>query len=430
LEVESTDAEHLLQELAEIEALVHRHEKWRRSCINLCAAENALSPRVLGILNSGLVERYGDYVGRDLKARKYYGTRFMVEIEERVNALAKEVFQAPHVELRPLSGHVAGAAVIMATTRPGDTVLEPGSDSGGHRLATKLLATRLADLNVHFLPVDAASYNLDPQAVREQIRATRPRLVIVGSSSFLFPHPVADVARALHAEVPDAVLAYDASHVLGLIAGGQFQDPLAEGADIVFASTHKTFPGPPGGIIFGRRVELLEAISAAVYPGLVTNHHPARMPALGIALLEMRAFGAAFARRIISNSQALGTALDREGITVVGAGHGFTQSHTVLVQVPEAGDAVARRLEAAGLIVNAVKLPWPAGADGLRLGTQECTRLGFGEPEMRQVAGWVAAVIRGEEPSGIGAQVSDLASRHQEVHFAFPVTTKGLHSLD
>ena len=261
------------QRLAE---LVAAHEAWRARTVNLIASENALSPVVRAALGSDLVQRYADYTGRDLSARRYRGNRYIELMEREAAKIAQEAFQAEHVELRPISGHIAGAAVLVGLCHPGDLVLELGRDGGGHREAGKLAAVPLVPLKVEYLPFDQASYNVDVAATLRLIAERRPRMVILGSSNFLFPHPVSAIAEALKA-YPDTLLVYDASHVMGFLAAGRFQDPLREGADLVFGSTHKTLPGPQGGIIFSNRSDLMDAVSQATYPALVTNHHTCRI---------------------------------------------------------------------------------------------------------------------------------------------------------
>ena len=202
-------------------------------------------------------------------------------------------FGAEACELRALSGHVAGSAVIMAVCKPGDLVMEVGQDGGGHRLAAKLAIAPLIDLRVEYLPFDPVAFNIDTHEASRAIAQRRPRLVVLGSSTFLHPHPVAALVEACKAV--GAVLAFDASHVMGFLAVEQFQAPLAEGADVVFGSTHKTLLGPQGGVIFGDS-EIVARAADAVYPPLVTNHHPFRIPALAVALAEHAEFGDAYAR--------------------------------------------------------------------------------------------------------------------------------------
>ena len=400
-----------------------RHESWRGQCINLVASENVASPAVLQALSTDLVGRYGDYAGRDLRARKYLGNRHICELEQTVNELARQLFGARHVELRALSGHVAGVAILLALAQPGDTILELGPHSGGHRVVAKLLQGCHLPLQVEFLEFDAGQYNLDVDGISRQIRTLHPRLVILGSSLFLFPHPVAAIAEILHAQ-PDTTLVYDGSHVLGLIAGGVFQSPLEEGADVVFGSTHKTFFGPQGGIVYSNDEELMTRISEAVYPGLVTNHHLARVAALGIAMAELERWGEAYGHATIRNAKQLAEELVERGIPVVSTASGHTESHTVLIQTEVLGKAreLAVRLEEGGLIVTDVKLPHERGSEGLRLGVQEVTRLGLSSDDMSDIAAFFERILLcGEAPSSVCEAVREFTqARCGNAEFCFP----------
>ncbi len=405
-----------------VSELVAAHETWRGDCLNLVAAENVMSDGARRLLGSELANRYGDYVDRNLRARKYFGTRYIVEIEEELDALLRRLFGVAYVEPRPLSGHIAGAATIMAFTSPGDVVFELDATSGGHRLAEKLNATHYAALHVYGLPFDPITYNVDLDRTIDLAHRLHPRLIILGSSLFLFPHPVGELASALR-DLPHTLLAYDASHVLGLIAGGEFQDPLREGAAIVWASTHKSFPGPPGGLVMTQSEELIRRASEAVYPGLVTNHHPGRLPALALACAEMLAFGPAYAAAIVANAQRLAAELAAQDIPVVGASAGFTRSHTVVLQVSAFGEAitVAGRLEEAGIITTASRLPPALGGAAIRLGLQEATRRGMIPDEMPVVAMLIADVIAGRRsPRQVQPEVQAIAGAHRRVGYAFP----------
>ena len=401
--------------------LVRGHVGWRSTCLNLVAAETRMSGTVRGFLSCDLAQRYADYSGRDLAAHKYQGVKFIEELERMAVSLAQTLFDARYVELRPTSGHVAGNAVIMALTAPGDVVFEMGSDAGAHRLATKLTTSSLVQLDVRFLPFNAANYNVDVTAATEVIRAAKPKLVILGTSNMLFPQPVAQLAPVVH-ETPGAVLAFDASHVMGLLAARRFQDPLREGADLVFGSTHKTLPAPNGGVIFTNSEALIQRVSNVVYPGLVSNHHPARLPGLAVALLEMQRFGAAYADQIIANARALGVTLTQLEIPIIGAAQGFTCSHTLVAQAKEFGGSAqaAARLEECNIIVTRTSLPKALGEQGIRFGLQELTRLGATETDMPAVARLIAVALRQQAPrQEIVDQVGALSRHFQEVHFCF-----------
>ena len=378
----------------DLEALVRAHEGWRDRCINLIASENILSPAVRAQLGTDLAGRYGDYAGRDAAHRKYFGTPFVVEIEARVDDLARRLFGARCCELRALSGHVAGAGVLMGLCRPGDRVLEVGGDGGGHRMAAKLAESPMIDLDVRFLPFDTSRWNVDLPATQALIAEVRPRAVILGSSAFLFPHPIRAIADVVHAV--GGLLVYDASHVFGLIAAGRFQRPLEDGADVIYGSTHKTLFGPQGGLILADDEQIMAAISGAIYPALVTNHHLQRIPALGLALLELERWGAAYADAVIANARRLAAELARHDLPVAGVQDGFTRSHTLLVGThPHLGaEEAGLRLQQAGIIVTASRLPASLGRAGVRLGTQEITRRGAREGDMPDLAALLARAIK------------------------------------
>ncbi|MGD9091266.1 MAG: hypothetical protein PVF74_00350 [Anaerolineales bacterium] len=399
--------------------LISEHENWRRSCMNLIASENALSPAVRQALDNDFVQRYGNYLGRDLRQRRYSGSRYIQQIEIELTAIIKEVFKAKEVELRAISGHVAGLAVIMATCQPGDTVLEIAGHDGGHGLAIKAAESPLIDLNVLPLPFDPFSFNIDVQETCKLIAETKPRLVILGSSNFLFPHPVQQITSCL-AQSPNTVLAYDASHVFGLIACGQFQDPLEEGAQVIFGSTHKTLPGPQGGLIISNDAALMEAISVSIYPGIVTNHHLMRSPALGVALLEMKNHPE-YAQQVIANAQALGRRLHHHSLPVLASERMYTRSHTILLATAPfgTGKEIARLLEAADIMCSYTKLPQALGTEGIRMGTSEVTRLGAQEHTLDDAADIIADVLHGrvqaaEAQSAVHAWADGLS----EIHFA------------
>lgn len=377
-----------------VRLLLDRHAEYRASSLNLIASENVISPAVAAALMGDLEGRYADYNGVDLGDRKYRGGRFVVELETLCSEIVCQTFGAEACELRAISGHVAGSALLLGLCEPGDLVLEVPQSGGGHRLGAKLAQARLVDLNVEFLPFDSRSFTVDADAARVQILERRPKLVILGSSSFVQPHPVREVAAAC-AEA-GSILAYDASHVMGFLASQRFQDPLREGAQIVFGSTHKTLFGPQGGLIFGAR-DLVDSAAAGLYPPLVTNHHPFRLPALIVALAEHAAFGAAYVDQLGLNVRAFEDALRGSGISLAGSP---SRSHTVLVALEGAsGEDAALRLEASGIICNQTRLPDDLGASGLRFGLQELTRRGGLEAEAARAGLLVADVLAGSVPA-------------------------------
>ncbi len=403
--------------LENLRQIVLRHRAYRARTLNLIASENVMSPAVEGMFLTELSHRYGDYLGTDPRDRKYTGNRYLADLDAGVQEALRTLFGCRFADARPISGHVAGVAAILALCKPGDTVLEMDAAGGGHRLAEKLSVAPLCPLRVLPVPIDAGTYNVDVAASVHVIERERPRLVILGSSLMLFPHPVAPLAEVVHAA--GGYLLFDASHVLGLIAGGAYPHPLTEGADLISSSTHKTFAGPQGGLILGNDLALCERVAAGIYPALVTNHHLHRLPALWTVCEEWRTFGRDHSRAVISNARALAAALSERGLSVVGEEAGFTTTHTVLIAEADS-PAAATRLEIAGILVTPVKLPSELGGACLRLGVQEVTRLGMMPADAAQIAELIHAAMRATRPAKeIACLVEEVVEPWKECRFTW-----------
>jgi glycine hydroxymethyltransferase len=313
----------------EILSFVDKHEEWRgKQCLNLIPSENVMSPSVRRLLSSELGNRY---TSRD---RFYMGTRFIDDIEHYGEKLAKQVFRADSADLRPLSGHIADLIFLASCTKPGDTLMCISPKDGGYPGMWEEGLTGLLRLKAVPFPFSKPDMNIKVEEAKEKIRRIKPRIVIFGASHIAFPHPVkelADVARE-----SGIIVGFDGSHVMGLIAGKQFQDPLREGAHALFGSTHKTFFGPQGGIFLADKNHG-EFVKSKIYPAYVDNAHWNRIAALTLALAEMEKFGKAYAEQVIRNSQTLAKSLDDFGFPVVCQHLGFTQSHQVILNYGDSG---------------------------------------------------------------------------------------------
>ena len=405
------------EKVKEINSLLEQHNTFRGNCLNLIASENVPSPLVEGLLVEDLDQRYGNYSGIDLQARLYQGNRFIVEIEELAQELAKQLFGAAYVDLRPLSGNIAGIATTFGLASPGDTALEVHN---GHQYALKLASSPLKiSLESIEIPWDGVRSNIDIDQTVALIREHRPKLVTIGSGVFLFPQPVCELKEAMNRYAPDSYLIYDAAHVMGLIAGGRFQSPLAEGADVLISSTHKTLAGPQGGIVLTNDRSVAERIGPAVAPLLESNHHLGRLPALAGTFLEWLACGGEHADAIISNAKALGQALHERGIPFVGEDLGFTESHTLIPIVDQFGEskAMADRLEACNIIAGGAGVPPELGSHGLRIGVQEVTRRGMMAAEVPEVADCIVDALRGDNLEAVKGRAAALAGRFNGMRF-------------
>jgi len=408
--------------MKKILSLLKKHNQWRRECINLIASENVMSPLCERVYPSDLMHRYAE----GLPFRRYYqGTKYIDIIEDLANKAFKEHFGANFVDLRPISGTLANLAVFSALAKNKDKILTLGINSGSHVSHEEPGVAGILGLEVFHIEFNKEELNIDIEKTKKKILKIRPRFIVLGGSVILFPQPVKELKQIC--QRVGARIVYDAAHVFGLVASGFFQDPLKEGADIITSSTHKTFPGPQGGIILGRiEKELQKKIQIKVFPGVLSNHHLHRLPPLYITLMEIKRYGKNYACQIIKNAQTLAKQLYDFGFNVIGREKGFTQSHQVLVDVKKngGGDFVAKSLERANIILNKnvllggrvdVKNP-----TGIRIGVQEMTRFGMEEREMRQIANFIKEVILDKKsPERVKRRVIDFRRSFQEIKYGF-----------
>lgn len=436
----------MLQIVRDLIKATKKHEQYReKECINMIASEGLKSPAVAQMLNMShdLATRYAegenDAVGH-VKKRYYQGQKYMNQIEDLACDAVKNLFGATWADVRLISGTHANTATfkgLSMAAKNNKMVVTPLS-CGAHisHDYTGLAGSILGIDNINHV-YDVNEFNIDPEKSAYVIRAAKPGIVTFGGSLFLFPHPVKELKEVC--EEVGAYIAYDAAHVLGLIAGGQFQDPLREGADFITASTHKTFPGPQGGVIMGNpdtpaKEKAVKRIQHAVFPLTASSTHLGRLPALGVACLEMKVFGRELAIQIIKNAQTAGQHLYENGIKVVAEHKGFTRSHQIALDIREfgGGNRLAQDLEDANIIVNKNLLPYDdqggkENPSGLRIGFQDVTRRGMKESDIKYLCDLMIDVIKGKrKPSEVKADVLALKKEFCGVKYGFQSVEEAL----
>lgn len=414
----------------EILGLIDQQERWRAGCLNMIASENVTSKAVRRAVASDFGHRYaegllgGEVDGVHIFERFYQGTRVFDRVEHLAMKLSKDLFHAEHANVVPISGAVANLVTYKALARYGDKISGLSIPAGGHISHTKVSAAGFLGLQEVAYPFDNEEMNIDVDAAKKMVLSEKPRIMIFGGSLFLFPHPLKEFREI--ADQIGACIMFDAAHVLGLIAGGMFQDPMREGADAMTASTHKTFPGPQGGVILCKNRHR-KRIDNAAFPGLMSNHHLHHVAGYAIALAEMKQYGGAYASQTVKNAKALAGCLAESGFKVLCEHKGFTESHQVVVDVSEIGGGtkVAEAFEKANIIINKNLLPWDslektANPSGIRIGTQEMTRMGMKEHEMGEIASLMKKIaLDGARPEKIREEVVQLRSGFQKVGFCF-----------
>lgn len=403
----------------EVVAAVARNARWRGDeCLNLLAPEAPMSPVVRQLLSAEVGQRAAEgHVGP--ANRWFAGTQYIDEIEALCIELLKRVTGARYADHRLVASMIGNMAVYAALTRPGDPIMSVTQPFGGHSSNRTDGPAGIRGLRIHDMPMDPVELTVDLEAFAAEARAVRPVLVALGASMTLFPFPVAEMA-AIVAEWGGKIF-FDGAHQFGLIAGGQFQDPLAEGAAVLTGSAGKTFSGPQSGIIVWNDPALTVPLTDAIFPALAATHQVNRVAALAAAAAEFLAFGRDYMAQIVANARALAAALQERGVPMLAAHKGFTHTHQAIADVHAfgGGEAVAFRLAEANIITNKNLIPSDRPEDwdrpgGLRIGTTEVTRWGMREPEMVRIADLIADLLHGRR-SAAAVRQEAIALRH-----AFP----------
>jgi len=411
---------------------LQKHNKWFENSIPLIASENVPSPAVREAIISDFGNRYAEgWPGE----RVYAGCTYIDEVEVQCMDLAKRLFNAEFADVRPISGVVANLAIYSAFSNPGDVMIAPSIPAGGHISHGKKehsgTAGLVHGLEIEFFAFDPEEMNIDVEKTKAKVQeldkqGKLPKIAMFGGSVFLFPHPVKELADFLKGY--NMHINYDAAHVAGLIAGGQFQDPLREGVDTMTMSTHKTLFGPQGGLVLAFEKDA-DAIKKATFPGLTSSHHIHHMAGKAVTFAEALEFGKDYANQTIKNAKSLALELDNLGFKVLGEKMGYTNSHQTVVNVLDYGDGgkIESDLEKANIIVNRQLIPGDLKAKrnymspgGIRLGTSEITRLGMKESEMQQIASLIKQVIIDKkDPKEITSQVIDFRKNYQKTEYCF-----------
>jgi glycine hydroxymethyltransferase len=250
----------------------------------------------------------------------------------------------------------------------------------------------------------------------------RPKLITIGGSLNLFPHPVREL-RAVADEV-GAKLLFDGAHLAGLIAGHAWLNPLEEGAHLLTMSTYKSLGGPPSGLVLTNDAGIAQRLDAIAFPGLTANFDAAKAASLAVALLDWKVHGRDYAAAMVEVARALAAALAEEGLPVFAAERGATRSHQFAVEAARfgGGQAMAKRLRRGNILASGIGLPLPpveGDMNGLRLGTPEIVRWGFGPADMTAVAGFIARALASDVAAhALAREVTVFRSARRALRFA------------
>jgi glycine hydroxymethyltransferase len=406
-------------------AAVRRNEEWRgEQCINLLAPEAPTSPAVRALLSAEVGTRAAEgHIGA--VNRWFAGTKYIDEIEALCVELLKQAFHARYADHRLVASMIGNLAVYTALTEPGDVIMSIAQPFGGHSSNRIDGPAGVRGLKIVDVPMIPDELVVDMDVFRKIAPLVRPKLVALGASMTLFPFPIQEMSEIV-AEWGGKIY-FDGAHQIGLIAGGQFQAPLSEGAAVMTGSAGKTFSGPQSGIIVWDDPSLTQPFTHSIFPVLAATHQVNRVAALAVAAAEMIEFGQTYMAQIVRNAQALGAALERRGVPILCSGKGYTRTHQVIADARAFGSGLdaAHLLARANLVTNKNLIPSDTPEDwdrpgGLRMGTIEVTRYGMREKEMDLIADLMARVlIEKQSPEVVVEDVIEFRQGYQTLYFNF-----------
>lgn len=385
--------------------MIADHETHRKYSLNLLASENILSTNVRAALASDMAGRYSSSF--------YGGTKYIRQIIEETERLTKKLFNCKYAIIAPISGHMCNLAIMSTLTYQDEDIATIDTESGGYPFNLDYFH-RVKSL----IPFNKNNWTIDYKNLQAYLNKSKPNHVMLGASAMLFPVNISSFTN----HFKEKQISYDGSHVLGLIAGKQFQDPLQEGAGVLFGSTHKSFFGPQGGIILTNNDYLYRmlantfSIQTKKDPFdsngtiLVDNVHANRIAALGISMLEMIQFGEDYAKQVIINAQALGEDLEFLGFPIFRSEeHGITQNHQILM-TNQPNNNMKQDLERANIFIDSF----------IRIGTAEITRMGMKKTDMQHIAELMKKAVIDKKPAKeVQNEVEDFRIQFNDMKFCF-----------
>lgn len=384
--------------------------------LHLSANENVLSETARHFLSSKLTGRYyfgggGDGIVRK-KALDAIGMKEIEELIEAASQAANSRLGTSLISFSLLSGIHAMISTLLSISKPGDTIMTLNNKFGGHFMTNGVFERigRQQILTVH----DRDSGIIDIEKTSELFHDKAAKVLYLDMMSIIEKLPV-DKLRMRIAE--NAIIIFDASHTLGLIMGGQFQDPIKEGADIIVGNTHKTFPGPQKAMIAFKDRNMGENIVSIMSKCLHSSVHTNNIIVLAITMLEMNEFGREYAVQIIRNSNVLGSELQKKGYMLKKTSKNeFSQNHQLHILFENISEIANLPYNLCRNNISFTVLNPPSGKSYLRVGTQEVTRMGMKEGDMKQVAKLLDESIRGKD---VKNEVIRFNGAFKRIHYSF-----------
>src|SRR5688572_24264873 len=408
----------------EIAKLIEEENRREHETMRLIASENYASRAVMEATGSCLTNKYSEGYA---KKRYYEGQQVVDQVEELAIARLRKLFGSTassggetdlHVNVQPYSGSPANLAVYLAFCQPGDTIMGLGLPAGGHLTHGHTVSITGKFFKSVPYGVRREDHRIDMDEVRKLALEHKPKLLWAGTTAY--PRTLDFAAFRSIADEIGAVFAADIAHIAGLVCAGAHPSPIGI-ADVVTSTTHKTFRGPRGGMIFCKKAHAA-AIDKAVFPGLQGGPHNHTTAAIAVAAREaLEPSFKLYAHAVVENAKVLAKALVYHGFSVTTGG---TDNHLMLVDLTNkniAGKPAAQALDRAGIVANYNSVPFdprkPFDPSGLRIGTPSVTSRGMGKAEMAKLAEWIDRVVANVNDEAV---VGKVAAEVRELCAKFP----------
>jgi len=411
--------DHLQQQDPAVWAIIEREEQRQNEELELIASENYVSPAVLEAMATVLTNKYSEgYAGK-----RYYGGNINIDdVENLAIERAKKLFNAEHVNVQPLSGSPANAAVYMAFLNPGDKVLGLKLDHGGHLSHGHSVNFSGRLYNFVQYGCNPATGVIDMAEVRAIALREKPKMIVAGFSAYS-----REIDWQKFKDIADEIGAYtfaDIAHIAGLIAAGLLKNPVPI-FDVVSTTTHKTLRGPRGAIIMCKE-KYAKQVNSAVFPGMQGGPHDHITAAKAVAFGEaLKPEFIEYSKQIIKNAQAMAAEFIKRGYHIISGG---TDNHLMVIDLTSQGSVgkeAEKVLEKIGISISRSTIPNdsnpPMNPSGIRVGTPAVTTRGLKEEEMKLIVAWIDEALQNKEDDN---KLSVLKKKVKELCTKFPIPTK------
>ena len=390
---------------------------WNKKSLPLCAAENAISPFSQIPLDTFLQEKY--IMGGVLEYNSnnnFIGSSNLYEFYDLINKQCATLFSSKYADPRTLSGVNAVTTLLMSLFKEGDTILISNEDCGGHSSMPKI-CHRLGIRTIE-LPYNYDKYDFDYSVANELLHNINPAGILICLSDML------SLPKLYNFKLPkNTILIFDATQILGLIAGRVMQNPFEYFSDnenfILMGATHKTLPGPTCGLIMTRNKTLARQFDEKINPDYLRNNQFHHILSLSLTLLEMEYYGNEYAKNVVANANLLGANLESNGFDLIHFQDVYTQTHQLFISMPEKQTKLfLERCECNGITLNA-RYKKLYRDSGIRIGTQEVTRYGWGTHEMKKISEILTLIANSSESDALIKNKIATLSRKKNIEYSF-----------